>query len=294
MRLFGYTCSLVAVVLLVIWGLVLWFAPADERPRGDGNGAAHTLDLESRLGIEAEQEGRIRRPRSLHSTETQSPPPRQEPVRGTATEYPDLGQPAGTHLLVAVRPGSRVRIHAEPGGRVTGVAGDRTEFGSPTVFSVAKQAGRWAGVSTAGGPNDRLGWIRLDPRRVELGWTDRSLHVKLSERRVTLRAGRRALRTFTVTVGAPGTETPTGRFAVTDTFRGDLNPVYGCCAVALTAIQPTLRPGWPGGDRIALHGNGTGQPLGIAASNGCLRADDREVSALIEEIDLGTPVFIYS
>ena len=46
-----------------------------------------------------------------------------------------------------------------------------------------------------------------------------------------------------------------GRFAVTDTFRGELNEAaYGCCALALSATQPSLPSGWFGGNRIAIHG----------------------------------------
>ncbi len=97
---------------------------------------------------------------------------------------------------------------------------------------------------------------------------------------------------FAVTVGAPGSETPTGRFAVTDTFRGNLNSAYGCCAVALSATQPNLPSGWLGGNRIAIHGNpGT---LGAAVSSGCIRAADEKVSELVNRVPLGTPVIIRS
>jgi lipoprotein-anchoring transpeptidase ErfK/SrfK len=88
----------------------------------------------------------------------------------------------------------------------------------------------------------------------------------------------------------PEAPTPTGRFAVTDTFRGDLNPAYGCCAVALTARQTRLPSGWLGGDRIAIHG--TSGPLGAAISHGCVRAADADVSELVDRLPPGTPVTI--
>jgi lipoprotein-anchoring transpeptidase ErfK/SrfK len=101
------------------------------------------------------------------------------------------------------------------------------------------------------------------------------------------------VRSFAVTIGAPGVETPTGRFAVTDSFRGELDPAaYGCCALALSATQPHLPSGWLGGNRIAIHG--TSGPLGVAASHGCVRAADEDVSALVARVPLGTPVFIRS
>lgn len=65
---------------------------------------------------------------------------------------------------------------------------------------------------------------------------------------------------------------------------GGLNPVYGCCVIALTASQPSLPPGWLGGDRIAIHA--WKGPVGPAGSTGCLRG------ALLERVSSGTPVFI--
>ena len=99
------------------------------------------------------------------------------------------------------------------------------------------------------------------------------------------------MRSFPIAIGAAATPTPTGRFAVTDTFRGGLNPAYGCCAVALTAVQPDLQSGWYGGNRIAIHGS-PGGSAGGAVSNGCVHAADADVSALVKKAPPGTPVLI--
>ncbi|MFL5869635.1 MAG: L,D-transpeptidase [Solirubrobacterales bacterium] len=205
-----------------------------------------------------------------------------------------LNLPDGTYGVIWVRRGSRVELRTEPGGgSVVDTVDKRTEFGSPTVFGVVKQVGRWAGVSTPAVPNGQLAWVRLDPRRLNAGWTKRSIVIDLSARRAALRNGHRVVRAFPVTVGAPGVDTPTGRFSVTDTFRGELDPAaYGCCALALSATQPHIPSGWLGGNRIAIHG--TTGPLGIAASHGCVRASNADVSALVNKVPLGTPVFIHS
>ena len=213
------------------------------------------------------------------------PPAEETPAERGRLAIPDRGHP-----LIGVRRGHTVEIHSSPGGPVAQKVGDETEFGSSRVFSVERTKGRWAGVPNPFTGNGSLGWIRLDSRDLRSGYTERSIVVDLSDFRAQLLRGDRVVRTFTVAIGAPGTDTPTGRFAVTDTFRGDLNPAYGCCAVALTAVQPNLDSGWIGGDRIAIHG--TAGPLGAAISHGCVRAADRDVSALVNAVPPGTPVTV--
>jgi hypothetical protein len=185
-----------------------------------------------------------------------------------------------------------VEVRTEPGdGDVAYVAEKRTEFGSPTVLSVHEIQGRWASVSTPRLANGKLGWVELNPRDLRAGWTKVAIQVDLSERRAVLRENGEPIRSFAITVGAPGYDTPTGRYAVTDTFRGDLDPgSYGCCALALSATQPTVPSGWLGGNRIAIHG--TSGPLGVAESHGCVRAADADVSALVDRVPLGAPVWI--
>ena len=203
-----------------------------------------------------------------------------------------LETPRNAYPIVWVRAGEKVEVRTEPGGggEIAERVDRTTEFGSPTVFGVVRRSGDWAAVSTPDLPNGQLGWVRLDARKLDAGWTKRSIVVDLSARRAELRTGDRVTRSFVVTVGMPGAETPTGRFAVTDTFRGDLNAAYGCCAVAISANQPHLPSGWLGGSRIAFHG--TSGPLGVAASHGCVRAADQDVNALVNKVPLGTPVFI--
>lgn len=208
----------------------------------------------------------------------------------TATSRRELVLPDRGHPVVWVREGHEVELRATPGGPPVRTVGDETEFGSPRVFSVFQVEGEWAGVPSPFTGNGELGWLRLDGRDLIAGYTRLEVVVDLSERRAELHRNGEVARAFTVSVGAPGTETPAGRFAVTDSFRGDLNPAYGCCAVALTAEQPNLPSGWLGGDRIAIHG--TSGPLGAESSSGCVRAADRDVSALVDRVPPGAPVTV--
>jgi L,D-transpeptidase catalytic domain len=200
--------------------------------------------------------------------------------------FPRAGQP-----LISVRRGARIALRTKPGGRVVKTLGWQTRFGSHTVLAVFARRGGWAGAPTPLLPHGRLGWVRLDPARLRAGWTRYSIDVDLSSKAAVLRLGKRTVRSFSVTVGAPASPTPSGRFAITDTFRGGLNPAYGCCALATSATQSDLPSGWLGGNRIAIHG--TTGPLGAALSHGCIRASNAAVSALVSRVGLGTPVVIH-
>ena len=184
-------------------------------------------------------------------------------------------------------------LRAAPEGRKVGRLKPRTEFGSRKVVSVLRRRGGWLRVVVPERPNGRPGWIRAAATRP--GAVDVSLHVDRSARRLTVRRDGRVLRRVTVAVGRPGTETPTGRFAVTDKLRTKrADSPYGCCAIALTGHQPKLLPGWPGGDRLAIHATPQTNTIGTAASLGCLRAATRDLQALLRIVPLGAPVFVSS
>jgi hypothetical protein len=221
-------------------------------------------------------------PSAVESAPTAAPP---------APKPTLLETPSDAYPVIWVRAAHEVEIRTEPGGgELVGRVGRRSEFGSPSVFGVVDQRGDWAGVTTSLLPNNQLGWIRLDSRRLEGGWTRFSIVIDLSDRSAALLQGGEAKFSFPVTVGAPGSDTPTGRFAVTDTFTELDSAAYGCCALALSATQPHLPSGWLGGRRIAIHG--TSDTLGIAASHGCVRAAEANVAKLVRQVPLGTPVFI--
>jgi lipoprotein-anchoring transpeptidase ErfK/SrfK len=96
-----------------------------------------------------------------------------------------------------------------------------------------------------------------------------------------------------VAVGGAVAPTPTGRFAVTDKLAGArFASSYGCCILALSAVQPNLAPGWSGGNRIAIHGTDRPASIGQATSNGCIRAGERQMRELMRLVPTGAPVRI--
>jgi lipoprotein-anchoring transpeptidase ErfK/SrfK len=187
----------------------------------------------------------------------------------------------------------RTTLRAAPGGRVVARIGRVTEFGSRRVLSVTGRRGRWLRVIASERRNEQRGWIRA--RVVRLGATDISIHVDRSARRLTLKRGSHVLRRMPIAVGRPGNETPLGRFAVTDLLRtARADSPYGCCALALSGHQTKLVPGWPGGDRLAIHGTPNPETVGTQASLGCMRAYTRDIRALMRRVPLGAPVFVRS
>ncbi|HTT96071.1 MAG TPA: L,D-transpeptidase [Solirubrobacterales bacterium] len=193
--------------------------------------------------------------------------------------------------IAHVRAGAKVDLRAAPGGPVVAKVGDETEFGSPVAFSVVRTKPGWLGVTAPELPNGELGWIARDPAEVDLYWTRYSLRVSLADRSLELRYGHDAVAGFAVTVGGPGTETPPGRYGVTDGVSFDESPYYGCCALALSGHQYAELPaGWIGGNRLAIHG--TPGAVGGAESLGCIRATDETMRYLFARVPLGTPVFI--
>jgi hypothetical protein len=195
------------------------------------------------------------------------------------------------HRLAVVH--GTVGLSNRPGGRARLRVGAVTEFGSQRVMPVAARRGDWLGVVTTERPNNRLAWLRRGSRALRMRRTRRSLHADLSARTITLRKGGRRIHRLTVAIGRPGSETPTGRFAVTDKIAGSrFGPYYGCCILALSGHQTNLPPGWTGGNRLAIHGTDSPSTIGAAASAGCLRAGDGDLQVLMREVPLGTPVFI--
>ena len=153
---------------------------------------------------------------------------------------------------------------------------------------------RWLRVRLPRRPNDAAGWIRAD--RTVLTRTRWRLELDLGERRLrVLRAGR-VRRSLRAVVGAPGTPTPRGRFAIAEMVRQPRSarlprPVGAAPHRALRrARRLRRRPG-----TVAIHGRGGASlldPLGSARSHGCIRIDNRHIRFLARVLVPGTPVIV--
>jgi lipoprotein-anchoring transpeptidase ErfK/SrfK len=227
----------------------------------------------------------------------EAPRPAAESEHFVAVESPDGSsaadrdkpEPAGRYRTARVL--RRTALRAAPGGKVVARIGTRTEFGSRRVLAVTGERPGWLRVMASERRNGEPGWIRASAAR--FGATDVWIRVDRSRRELTLRRGRQVLRRLPVAVGRPGTETPLGRFAVTDLLhtRNPASP-YGCCALALSGHQTKLLPGWPGGDRLAIHATPNPETVGTPASLGCMRAHTHDIRVLMRRVPLGAPVVV--
>ncbi|MGI9081356.1 MAG: L,D-transpeptidase [Thermoleophilaceae bacterium] len=198
----------------------------------------------------------------------------------------------GPNTYAVARISGRRLLYRSPGGEAKIRVADQTEWDTPRALSVVRHRGDWLAVLVPELKNGELGWIHISQvrRLYAVTW---SLHVDVSRREIVVRRDGRRVRRLRVGVGRPGHSTPTGRFAVTDRLRvTDPASPYGCCVLALTGHQTKLPPGWPGGDRLAVHATANLSNLGQAVSAGCMRSDPRDARWLIRQVPLGTPVFI--
>jgi lipoprotein-anchoring transpeptidase ErfK/SrfK len=152
----------------------------------------------------------------------------------------------------------------------------------------------WLQVRLPGRPNAREGWIvAADADVFPNGWR---LDISRKARRMIVWHDGEVARRFRVVVGAAGTPTPTGLFAIADALKQpDGKAFVGSWVLPLTAHSNVLQH-FDGGDgQVALHGRGGASlqdPLGSARSHGCIRLANADISWLAGRIAAGTPVHI--
>jgi lipoprotein-anchoring transpeptidase ErfK/SrfK len=205
--------------------------------------------------------------------------------------------PRVAHLAQVVVP-TTVRARPAPRARATGRLLTEARWGGgPMRLLVLRSATgpgerRWLRVRLHERPNDRAGWIAADRARVTR--TRWRVVVSTGSRTVTVRRGGRAVRRFGAVVGTPGTPTPHGLFAIGERIRQPPG-VLGPWALHLTAHSRVLDNFGGGPGRVAIHGRSgalLSDPLGTAASHGCIRLANSAISWLAARAVEGTPVVV--
>jgi lipoprotein-anchoring transpeptidase ErfK/SrfK len=188
------------------------------------------------------------------------------------------------------------KLRASPGGAVLGrIAARRPLTGTPTVLPViatrAAQGRRWLGVRLPQRPNGATGWIAADG--TVAGAAPWRIAIDRSRRRAAVYRDGRRVRTFAVVVGARSTPTPLGRFFVAERVRQPRGSALGPWVLATSAYSRVLQEFDGGPGQIGLHGRtGLPDPLGSAASHGCVRFADRAIAWLARRAGPGTRIRI--
>ena len=198
---------------------------------------------------------------------------------------------AGGRTIVNIL--DRAPLYSAPDGPLMAF-GDRPLYERGSAWVVRRQ-GDWLGISTIERNRGKLAWIRQSPRR-PLTTTRVLVVVDLSERRVHVQRGARALMSAPVTVGAPSSPSPIARTSVWKRIKvtprsGFDRRSYGPVIVALRLWQDRPSPGNPDGGIMAFHGGG-GFARGRALSGGCFRMRNADVLRLAYHMRAGTPVII--
>ena len=168
----------------------------------------------------------------------------------------------------------------------------KTIYGRRLILSVTQRRGRWAAVPTFLVPNGRRAWVHVDRHTFVVRRTRWRVSADLSARTVTVLHGAQRVRTLRVAIGARATPTPPGTYAITDKLKGrPFGSSFGCCILALSGHQPKILTGSVDG-RLAIHGTDRPDLVGARASQGCLRARDRDVRWLMRTVPVGTQVTI--
>jgi hypothetical protein len=168
----------------------------------------------------------------------------------------------------------------------------RRDYRHQVVFALGQRVGKdgrlWYRVLLSRRPNGTTGWVRADG--VDARPVSTTIVVRRSERLLEVqRRGTTVFRT-TVAVGAPGTETPLGRFYLMTEFR-PTDTFYGTWAFETSAYSDTLTD-WPGGGKIGIHGTSAPYLLGQAVSHGCIRVSNAAADRLHALVSPGTALEI--
>ncbi|HWI22284.1 MAG TPA: L,D-transpeptidase [Baekduia sp.] len=204
--------------------------------------------------------------------------------------------PRTAHLAQVIYP---TVARSKPGGGARrGRLGTEARWGGGPVrllvlgSALDERARRWLRVRLPERPNDRSGWILADHTRQRS--TPWRIVISLNRRTLTVRRSGKIVRRFGAVVGAQRTPTPRGLFAIGERIRQPAG-VLGPWALHLTAHSSVLDDFGGGKGRVAIHGR-SGQllsdPLGSAASHGCVRIDNAAISWLASRAIEGTPVVV--
>jgi len=168
----------------------------------------------------------------------------------------------------------------------------RPDYRPQEMFAVREATGSdgqaWYRVSIPMRPNGTYGWVPASA--VSLAPTQGQIKISLSRRTIDLYWKGKHVWRGKVAIGAPGRETPSGKYFVAARFVPYHDPFLGVFAVETSAYSKLTE--WPGGGVVGIHGTSEPQLLGQAVSHGCVRVANLTADKLKRYAPLGTPISI--
>lgn len=184
---------------------------------------------------------------------------------------------------------SSVSIYSAPDGKVTGTFANPQPSGAPLTFLVVDSRPGWLKVDLPQRPNGSTGWV--SSATVALNSLVYRLTVSTGKNTLTLYKNTTVVKTFTVGTGTGGTPTPHGSFYLTELLR-PTNAGYGPFAFGLSGFSNVLTSFGGGPGQIGLHGTDDATSIGRAASHGCIRMSNPDITSLAALLPLGTPIIV--
>ncbi|HWS51061.1 MAG TPA: L,D-transpeptidase [Microbacterium sp.] len=222
--------------------------------------------------------------------------PTPAPTATSSAEQAQPKPPSGTPepievsvAQVATAVGGEAVVLDSPDGTEVARFTNPIPSGAPLVFLVDESEGAWLRVKLPMRPNGSVGWVRKAD--VTLAAVDYSLEVSTAERSVTLLQDNVPVKTFSAAVGTGDTPTPLGSFYLTELL-APTNQGYGPYAYGISAFSDVLNSFGGGPGQIGMHGTDDSSSIGQAASHGCIRLNNDDITYLAGILPLGTPITI--
>lgn len=184
---------------------------------------------------------------------------------------------------------AQVAVYSAPDGAVTENLTNPQPSGAPLTFLVASAQGAWLQVHLAQRPNGSTGWVKADA--VTLHSLVYSLQASTEQNTLSLYKNGVLVKTYPAATGTGGTPTPHGSFYITELLQ-PTNGGYGPFAFGLSAFSDVLSSFGGGPGQIGLHGTDDAASIGHAASHGCIRLANPDITELAGLLPLGTPITI--
>jgi lipoprotein-anchoring transpeptidase ErfK/SrfK len=258
----------VIAVLAIVAGVVLW-------PKGD--------KAPTRVEVAATTTST-----TIATTTTTAP------TTTTAAPTTTTTEPSHPFLAAdAVVPA--VKLYGAPGAtQATSYLPNPTAEDVPLAFLVKAQGPQgWLQVQYARRPNESTAWIHSED--VSLRSVDNRIVIERGARQLTVYRGTsdEVLFQAPVATGTPKTPTPLGDFFIDIVVKlTNTKGAYGPFQLSVAAFSDVLDSFDGGPAQIAIHGTNRPDLIGKFVSNGCVRLNNGDITALQPLVPVGTPVQI--